>query len=84
MDHKAAIHKFLQDLLAGKGDRRTFTDDDSLIFSGRLQSVDAVDVAVFLEENYGVDFAEMGFDQERLDTVNGIVSLIEEVQRVKQ
>jgi acyl carrier protein len=83
MDHKAAIRKFLQDLLAAKGDRRPFSDDDSLVFSGRLQSVDAVDVAVFLEENYGVDFAEMGFDQERLDTLNGIVGLIEETRRVK-
>jgi len=84
MNHKAAIRKFLQDLLAGKGDRRPFSDDDSMLFSGRLQSVDAVDVAVFLEEKYGVDFAEMGFDQERLDTVNGIAGLIEEAHKVKQ
>jgi len=82
MDHRAAIRKFLQDLLAGKGDRRRFSDDDSLLFSGRLQSVDAVDIAVFLEEKYGVDFAEMGFDQERLDTVNGIVGLIQEAHKV--
>jgi acyl carrier protein len=84
MDHKTAIRKFLQDLLAGKGDQRPFSDDDSLLFSGRLQSVDAVDIAVFLEEKYGIDFAEMGFDQERLDTVNGIVGLIEEAHKVRQ
>jgi len=35
--------------------------------------------AVFLEEKYGLDFAELGFDQERLDTVNAIAGLIEKL-----
>jgi acyl carrier protein len=78
MERKTAIREFLRNLLARKGDSQPFSDETSVLLSGRLQSVDAVELAVFLEENFGVDFATMGFDQERIDTVNAISSLIEE------
>jgi len=78
MDRKTAIRDFLQTLLARKQDTQPFSDDASLLISGRLQSIDAVSLAVFLEEKFGVDFAENGFDQERMDTVDAIVSLIAE------
>lgn len=78
MDRKAAIRKYLETLLARKRDTEPFADDTSLLLSGRLQSVDAVALAVFLEEKFGVDFADMGFDQEKLDTVNAISSFVQE------
>jgi acyl carrier protein len=78
MESKAAIREFLRNLLARKADARPFSDDTSLLLSGRLQSVDAVLLAVFLEEKFGVDFAAIGLDQERIDTVEAISSLIEE------
>lgn len=84
MDHKAAIREFLQTLLDRKADTHPFTDDSSLLLSGRLQSVDAVALAVFLEENFGVDFAEIGFDQERMDTINAILNLVEESANAKR
>lgn len=78
MDRKDTIRDFLRKLLDRKGDTQPFSDESSLLLSGRLQSVDAVSLAVFLEEKFIVDFAEIGFDQERLDTVNDISSLVEE------
>jgi acyl carrier protein len=78
MERKAAIREFLQTLLARKSDTQPFDDDTSLLLSGRLQSVDAVSLAVFLEEKFAVDFAEIGFDQEKIDTLNAISNLIEE------
>jgi acyl carrier protein len=78
MDRKAAIREYLETLLARKRDTEPFADDTSLLLSGRLQSVDAVALAVFLEEKFGVDFADMGFDQEKLDTVNAISSFVQE------
>jgi acyl carrier protein len=78
MERKAAIREFLQTLLARKSDTQPFGDDTSLLLSGRLQSVDAVSLAVFLEEKFAVDFAEIGFDQEKIDTLNAISNLIEE------
>jgi acyl carrier protein len=78
MERKAVIREFLQTLLARKSDTQPFDDDTSLLLSGRLQSVDAVSLAVFLEEKFAVDFAEIGFDQEKIDTLNAISTLIEE------
>jgi acyl carrier protein len=78
MERKQVIREFLRTLLATKGDTQPFSDETSLLLSGRLQSVDAVEVAVFLEEKFGVDFAAIGFDQERVDTVASIFTLVEE------
>ena len=76
MDEKLGIRKLLQDLLRTKGDRLDFSDSDLLITSGRLQSIDTLEVVVFLEERYGIDFAERGFDQNELDSVDRIMVLI--------
>jgi acyl carrier protein len=77
MERKAAIREFVRELLARKGDTQPFSDEASLLLSGRLQSVDAVELAVFLEEEFGVDFANMGFDQEMIDTLDAISGLVE-------
>lgn len=78
MDCKQLVRDFLQTLLTRKGDTHPFDDNSSLLLSGRLQSVDAVSLAVFLEEKFGVDFADLGFDQEKLDSLNAILALIGE------
>lgn len=83
MDNKPALREFIQKLLARKGDTHPFDDEASLIFSGRLQSIDAIDLAVFLEEKFGVDFAEIGFDQQRLDTLNSIMAMVQETKTSK-
>jgi acyl carrier protein len=81
MDHREEIRKYLQELLALKGDRQPFADDASLLLGGRLASVDAVDIVVFLEEKFGVDFAELGFDQTLIDSVDAIDALIQTVKK---
>jgi acyl carrier protein len=40
-----------------------------------------VEIVVFLEEQFGLDFAVIGFDQEKIDTVDAIASLVETGQR---
>lgn len=81
MDHREEIRKYLKELLVQKGDTQPFADDTSLLLSGRLASVDAVDIVVFLEEKFGVDFAEIGFDQTLIDSVGTIDSLIHTVKK---
>jgi acyl carrier protein len=71
------IREFVHGLLAGNGDTGPLADNDSILLSGRLQSIDAVEIVVFLEENFGVDFAEIGFDQEQVDTIDAIRALIQ-------
>jgi acyl carrier protein len=76
MDEKrGAVRQLLQQTLKSRNDTDLFTDYDSLIFSGRLQSVDVLDVVLFLEERFGIDFSE-GFDQGRLDSVEEIMNLL--------
>ena len=77
MNHKSEIRQFVQELLTQHNDAKPFADDSSLLLSGRLNSVDAVDIVVFLEQKFGIDFAKIGFDQDRIDSVDAINNLIE-------
>lgn len=77
MKGKADIREFVHNLLVANGDTEPFADQDSLLHSGRLQSIDAVEIVVFLEENFGIDFAEIGFDLEQIDNIDAIQALTE-------
>lgn len=77
MNERNEIRSFVADLLRGKGDQATFADSDSLILSGRLESIDAVKIVMFLENRFGLDFANIGFDQTHIDSVELIVALAE-------
>ena len=81
MEPKAEVRLFVQELLTRKGDRQPFSDSDSLLLGGRLESVDAVDIVVFLEEKFRIDFAEVGFDQALIDSVDAIDGLIQTVKK---
>jgi acyl carrier protein len=76
MDEKTEVREFVQGILRRNGDSREFSDSESLIASGRMQSVDALELMVFLEEKYRVDVAQPGFDQYGLDNIDGILALI--------
>jgi acyl carrier protein len=76
MDPMAEIRDFVKKLLALRGDRQPFTDSTSFFLSGRLGSVDAVELVVLLEEKFGIDFAETGFDQAHIDSIDAIKSLL--------
>jgi acyl carrier protein len=75
MKEKREIHEFVQELLTNSGDDQPFSDQDSLLLSGRLQSIDAVEIVVFLEENFEIDFAQIGFDREQIDSIDLIYAL---------
>ncbi len=76
MQGKTEIREFLQGLLTSYGDSEPLEDSDSLLISGRLQSIDAVEIVMFLEQNFGVDFAQIGFDRDRLDSIDAITDLV--------
>lgn len=74
-DTRETIRQLLRQILRNSNDHRGFTDTDSLILSGRFQSLDVLEIVVFLEERFGLDFSE-GFDQLRLDSVDEILSFL--------
>ncbi len=75
MSERLAVRQFVEQLLSRKGDRSGFSDSESLLASGRFDSVDILDVVVFLEQNFGVSFDEH-FDQDDIESVDRIVALI--------
>ena len=77
MNTRIELRAQFQKLLAGKGDREPLGDADSLVLSGRLDSIDILQIVVFLESSYGIDFADQQFDQEDFDSIARILTLIE-------
>ena len=75
MRSKNDIREFVRNLLITNGDRCDLSDQDSILLSGRLQSIDAVEIVIFMEENFGIDFAQLGFDREQIDNIDAIYSL---------
>ena len=78
VNDRVAIRTFIEQLLGEQDDRAPFEDGDSLIKSGRLDSLAVTKIVMFLESTFGVDFARIEFDPERLDTIAEIAVVIEE------
>jgi acyl carrier protein len=60
-----------------KDDTQPLADSDSLVLSGRLSSLDVVDVLMFLEGTFNFSMDPNEFDQAKFDSVDRIVQLIE-------
>jgi acyl carrier protein len=54
-------------------------DDESLIVSGLLDSLSVMRLVVFMEQTFGINFAEEFFDQNRFDTIDGMVEMVNEL-----
>jgi acyl carrier protein len=78
MDDRARIRTFIEELLGEQDDRASFADDESLIKSGRLDSLAVTKMVMFLETDFDVDFARVEFDPERFDSVTEIAAVIAE------
>jgi acyl carrier protein len=76
MNPQQEIRNFIEKLLRKKGDLGPFDDAESLILGGRLESIDAVEIVMFLENRFGLNFAEIGFDQISIDSINLIHGLV--------
>jgi len=76
MNNQDAVREFLKSLLQRKGDTNPFADTDSLVLSGRLDSLDVLEIVVFLEKRYAFDFGDRPFDQQLVDSVHEIADLI--------
>lgn len=52
--------------------------DDSLVSSGLIDSLAIVQIVVYLEGKYGIDFAARGLDPARLESMSSIIDLVAE------
>jgi acyl carrier protein len=73
---KSRMRNYLTRRLRMKGDGTPLRDDDLLFTSGRLDSLDAVEIIMSIEADYGVNFSDIDFDLTRLDSIEAIAELV--------
>lgn len=52
--------------------------DDNLVESGLIDSLAVVQIVVYLEKTYQIDFSAYGFNPERLSSMSSILQFVEE------
>jgi len=72
----AQVRSYVTQRLRMHGDIVPVGDDDPLFTSGRLDSLDAVELITVLESDHDIDFARMSFDLRLLDSVTAITKLV--------
>lgn len=77
-DTKERVRVYIRELLRELDDHRPFNDADSLIKTGRLDSLVVVKLILFLETEFDVDFTMVEFDPDRFDSVDEIAKVIDE------
>jgi acyl carrier protein len=70
------IRDFVATLLRHKGDDKPFTDAESLVLSGRLDSLDVMSIVAHLESAYAIDFGDRPFNHQLVDSVEEIKELV--------
>ena len=74
---RSSIRAFLGQCLAGHNDEESFDDAESLLLSGRLDSLAVTQLVVFLEEQFAIDFGSQEFDVSALDSLESIAQFVE-------
>lgn len=75
-DIRSQMRRYIEQRLLMKGDGAPLHDDDLLFTSGRLDSLDAVELVMSIETDHGINFADIGFDLTRLDSISAIAALV--------
>lgn len=74
---KQKLRDFMKETLEQHGDHKVFSDDESLFSSGRLDSFSMMNLVMFLEEVFRLDFSDFEFDVALVDSVNALEKLVD-------
>lgn len=77
IQHKEKLLQFLDTIRIPHKTFKNLDDDESLIKAGLIDSLAVLQIIIFLEENYNINFQEKGIDPGELNSVNKILDLIE-------
>lgn len=72
------LHRFLRTLQKPGKSLTQLGDDEGLVASGLIDSLALVQIVVYLEDAYGIDFGARGFDPDSLASTARILDLIAE------
>lgn len=74
---KQKLREFLKESLEKHGDHKEFLDGESIFISGRLDSFSMMNLIMYLEESFGIDFSDFEFDVNLVDSVNDIEAFVD-------
>ncbi|MBL8395810.1 MAG: hypothetical protein JNK99_13860 [Candidatus Accumulibacter sp.] len=74
------LEQFLRTIQKPGRPLESLGQSDGLVSSGLIDSLALVQIVLYLEETYGIDFAARGFDPDRLASMASILDLIEETR----
>jgi acyl carrier protein len=74
------LHRFLRTLQKPGKSLAQLGDDEGLVASGLIDSLALVQIVVYLEDTYGIDFGTRGFDPDSLASTASILDLIAETR----
>jgi acyl carrier protein len=77
MKVRSQLRNCVTQRLAMHGDLGPLDDEDLLFTSGRLDSLDAIEIIMFVETNYGINFSAINFDLTLLDSITAMADLVE-------
>jgi len=75
-----ALKKFLRGIQRPGLSLDSVKAEDDLVQCGLIDSLAVVQIVVYLENTYGIDFSKHGFNPERLATMSSILKFIEEAR----
>jgi acyl carrier protein len=74
-DDAARLRQTILAMLAERGFKGPIAPDESLFFSGKLDSLSATEVMIIIERDFGVDLSDPDFDITQLDTLAQIEAI---------
>jgi acyl carrier protein len=77
-ERREALIEFLRGIQKAGVPVESLGDEDGLVASGLIDSLAILEIVLYLEETYGVDFSDRGMDPDALGSIGAILDLIEE------
>jgi acyl carrier protein len=84
IDVRSQVRDHVTQRLVLKGHGAPLADDQPLFSSGLLDSLDAVEMVIFVEGEFGINFAEINFDLTLLDSIAAVCLLVERHRKRSQ
>jgi acyl carrier protein len=79
--NRERLLEFLQTIRRPDKSLAAFGEEEDLVRSGLIDSLAVLEIILFLERDFGVDFAMAGVDPSKLMTIPAILDLIESEAR---
>jgi acyl carrier protein len=76
-NRRAGLINFLRGIQKAGMPIENLSDSDRLVASGLIDSLAILQIVMYLEQTYGINFSANGFDPEQLGSIGNILDLIE-------